>query len=121
MSHASPAATGVDRLIALTPREREVLGYLRLGYTNAQIACALGSAERTVRNQLSSVYEKLGVATRAEAAVRCDRVRAGDVARTRPLTRSPGRYAWDDRPMAMGWVQLGCCVPCVAPLRTSMS
>jgi DNA-binding CsgD family transcriptional regulator len=52
----------------LTPREREVLGYLRFGYSNAQIACALGSAERTVRNQLSSAYAKLGVATRAEAA-----------------------------------------------------
>jgi len=56
---------------SLTPREREVLGYLRFGYTNAQIAAALGSAERTVRNQLSSIYEKLGVATRAEAAARC--------------------------------------------------
>jgi DNA-binding CsgD family transcriptional regulator len=51
----------------LTPRECEVLSYLRLGYTNAQIASALGSAERTVRNQLGSVYAKLGVASRAEA------------------------------------------------------
>ncbi len=53
---------------ALTPREREVLSYLRLGYTNSQIARALGSAERTVRNQLSQAYAKLGVASRAEAA-----------------------------------------------------
>jgi DNA-binding CsgD family transcriptional regulator len=52
---------------ALTAREREVLGYLHLGYTNEQIAVALGSAPRTVRNQLSSVYGKLGVASRAEA------------------------------------------------------
>jgi DNA-binding CsgD family transcriptional regulator len=51
----------------LTAREREVLGYLRLGYTNQQIGMALGTRERTVRNQLSSIYEKLGVATRAEA------------------------------------------------------
>lgn len=51
----------------LTAREREVLGYLHLGYTNQQIALALGSAPRTVRNQLSSVYAKLGVASRAEA------------------------------------------------------
>ena len=56
-----------DLAAKLTPREREVLSYLRLGYTNAQIATALGSAERTVRNQLGSVYEKLGVASRAEA------------------------------------------------------
>lgn len=55
------------RSVGLTAREREVLGYLHLGYTNEQIALALGSAPRTVRNQLSSVYDKLGVAGRAEA------------------------------------------------------
>jgi DNA-binding CsgD family transcriptional regulator len=57
--------------LGLTPREREVLGYLHLGYTNEQIAHALGSAARTVRNQLSRVYEKLGVGTRAEAVAWC--------------------------------------------------
>jgi DNA-binding CsgD family transcriptional regulator len=67
-SSADPPARDLAALRALTPREREVLGYLRHGYTNAQIATALGSAERTVRNQLSSVYEKLGIATRTEAA-----------------------------------------------------
>lgn len=51
----------------LSPREREILGYLELGYTNLQIATALGTAPRTVRNQLTAVYDKLGVATRAEA------------------------------------------------------
>lgn len=51
----------------LTPREREVLAHLRLGHTNAQIGLALGSSPSTVRNQLSSIYRKLGVGTRAEA------------------------------------------------------
>ena len=51
----------------LTAREREVLGYLRLGYTNPQIAAACGTSPRTVRNQLSAVFEKLGASTRAEA------------------------------------------------------
>jgi len=60
-----------ELLGALTPREREVLGYLRLGYTNEQIGAALGTRARTVRNQLSRVYEKLGVATRAEAVGLC--------------------------------------------------
>jgi DNA-binding CsgD family transcriptional regulator len=72
---APVAAMGLARSVrgepsawcALTPREREVLGYLHLGYTNEQIALALGSAPRTVRNQLSQVYEKLGVSCRAEA------------------------------------------------------
>jgi DNA-binding CsgD family transcriptional regulator len=51
----------------LTAREREVLGYLQLGYTNPQIASACGSAPRTVRNQLSAIFAKLGASTRAEA------------------------------------------------------
>lgn len=61
-----PRAENAD-VLTLTRREREVLDYLRLGLTNGQIALALGTAERTVRNQLSRVYEKLGVANRAEA------------------------------------------------------
>ena len=68
---AAPVSQPHACVEALTPREREVLSHLPLGYTNAQIALALGSAERTVRNQLSSIYEKLGVATRAEAVAFC--------------------------------------------------
>jgi DNA-binding CsgD family transcriptional regulator len=67
----APAAFALAAVATLTSREREVLSYLRLGYTNAEIARALGSAERTVRNQLSSIYRKLGVASRAEAAALC--------------------------------------------------
>jgi DNA-binding CsgD family transcriptional regulator len=58
---------GPALLPALTRAERDVLSYLRLGYTNADIARARSSALRTVRNQLSSAYAKLGVASRAEA------------------------------------------------------
>lgn len=52
---------------ALTRAEHEVLAYLPLGYSNAQIARARGNTARTVRNQLSSAYAKLGVGSRAEA------------------------------------------------------
>ena len=62
-----PSAEHGAELSSLTAREREALSYLGLGYTNAQIALALGSRERTVRNQLSSAYRKMGVASRAEA------------------------------------------------------
>ncbi len=51
----------------LSEREREVLSYLVLGYTNAEIALACGTSFRTVRNQLTSVFRKLGASTRAEA------------------------------------------------------
>jgi DNA-binding CsgD family transcriptional regulator len=56
-----------DDVLALSPREREVISYLQLGYTNAEIALACGNAPRTVRNQLSSIFKKLGASTRAEA------------------------------------------------------
>lgn len=67
-----------DALPPLTPREREILAYLPLGYTNRQIALALGTAPRTVRNQLSRLFDKLGVATRAEAVARWAAHAGGD-------------------------------------------
>jgi DNA-binding CsgD family transcriptional regulator len=52
---------------ALSSRERDVLEYLCLGYTNREIALACGTSPNTVRNQLGSVFGKLGASTRAEA------------------------------------------------------
>lgn len=54
----------------LSPRERDLVAYLRLGYTNREIASACGTSFRTVRNQLSLLFEKLEVSTRAEAVAR---------------------------------------------------
>jgi DNA-binding NarL/FixJ family response regulator len=56
--------------VPLTPRERRVLELLRSGKTNAEIAAHVFLSEKTVRNHLSSVYRKLGVANRAQAIVR---------------------------------------------------
>ncbi len=59
-------------LEALTDREREVVRYLCLGYTNREIAAACGTSPNTVRNQLASVFVKLGASPRAEAvAIAC--------------------------------------------------
>ena len=55
---------------SLTPSEQEVLALLVKGLDNTAIASALGKSEKTVRNQISSIYDKLGVRTRAEAIVR---------------------------------------------------
>ncbi|HKO46314.1 MAG TPA: LuxR C-terminal-related transcriptional regulator [Polyangiaceae bacterium] len=52
----------------LSPREREFARYVCLGYSNKQIALACGLSPNTVRNRLASVYERLGVSTRAELA-----------------------------------------------------
>jgi DNA-binding CsgD family transcriptional regulator len=62
-----PVAPTEDVTSALTPRERDVLEYLCLGYTNREIALACGTSPRTVRNQLSRVFARLGASTRAEA------------------------------------------------------
>ena len=53
---------------ALTRREKQVLGNVAMGFTNAQIADRLGLAESTIKSHLSSAFSKLGVASRAEAA-----------------------------------------------------
>jgi PAS domain S-box-containing protein len=51
----------------LTAREREVVEYVVLGLTNAQIAAALDRSPNTIRNQLTSAFRKMSVASRAEA------------------------------------------------------
>lgn len=54
---------------ALSPRERETLALLANGLSNAEIAERLGISEKTVRNHLSRVFDKLGVWSRAQAIV----------------------------------------------------
>jgi two-component system response regulator DevR len=59
-----------DELIArLSPQEREVLALLAEGLTNRQIAERLYLAEKTIKNYVTSVLSKMGLARRTEAAV----------------------------------------------------
>jgi two-component system nitrate/nitrite response regulator NarL len=52
----------------LTGSEREILLALAGGASNKQIARRLGKSEFTVRNQLSRLFDKLGVTNRTQAA-----------------------------------------------------
>ena len=52
----------------LTEREREVLTLVARGYTNKQIADKLYVSEKTARNHVSHILEKLGLSRRSEAA-----------------------------------------------------
>ena len=54
---------------ALSRRERETLALLAEGLSNAEIAERLGISEKTVRNHLSHLFDKLGVWSRAQAIV----------------------------------------------------
>jgi pimeloyl-ACP methyl ester carboxylesterase/DNA-binding CsgD family transcriptional regulator len=54
---------------ALSVREREVLALVTEGLSNADIAERLSISEKTVRNHVSNVFDKLGVWTRAQAIV----------------------------------------------------
>ena len=53
----------------LTKREKEVFDLLVLNRSTDQIANKLGISEKTVRNHISNVMQKLGVKGRAEAVI----------------------------------------------------
>jgi DNA-binding NarL/FixJ family response regulator len=54
----------------LTDREREVLQLIARGMNNREIAESLGTAEGTVKNQASSIFQKLGVRDRTRAVLK---------------------------------------------------
>jgi len=54
----------------LTEREREILDFIARGDTNAEIAERLTISLKTVRNHVSSIFNKLQVTNRAQAAIR---------------------------------------------------
>jgi DNA-binding NarL/FixJ family response regulator len=64
--------------VDLTPREREVLGLVRQGLANKQIARRLGISERTVKAHLTSVFARIGVVDRTQAALWAERRGVGD-------------------------------------------
>jgi len=66
---ATGGTMGALRQSGLTASEQEVLALIARGLDNGVIANALAKSEKTVRNQVSSIFAKLGVSTRAQAIV----------------------------------------------------
>ncbi len=69
------ALTGLQRRVrssagVLTPRERQLLGLLAEGYRNKELASLLRIKEQTVKIHLHSLFRKLNVRTRVEAALK---------------------------------------------------
>jgi two-component system response regulator DevR len=63
------AQPGRDSLSVLSPQEKRVLALIAEGNTNKEVAAKLAIGEKTVRNYLATIFEKLHVTRRAEAAV----------------------------------------------------
>jgi pimeloyl-ACP methyl ester carboxylesterase/DNA-binding CsgD family transcriptional regulator len=75
----SPSAGEEDPVFkVLTPREREILVHIAEGETNAAIGEALFISEKTVRNNITRIFEKLGVSSRAQAIVLAKDKRLGN-------------------------------------------
>jgi len=64
---------------SLSPRECEVLRLATRGLTNAEIAARMEVTVHAVKFHLASIYRKLGVANRTEAAVVFLRSNVGEV------------------------------------------
>lgn len=58
----------------LSEREAEVAVMLSQGFTNRQISASIHISEGTVKNYVSSIYEKLGVESRTAAALRIQEI-----------------------------------------------
>jgi DNA-binding NarL/FixJ family response regulator len=54
----------------MTPTEREIAVLAAAGRTNRDIAAALFMSPKTVEKRLASVYDKLGIRSRAELGAR---------------------------------------------------
>ena len=56
--------------ISLTPREIEVVAFMREGFTNAEIGRLLGISTHTAKAHVAAVIEKLGASDRTQAVAR---------------------------------------------------
>lgn len=63
------SAADIRTLEELTDREREVLGLIARGMSNAEIAAELYLSEGTVKTHVKRIFSKLGVRDRAQAVV----------------------------------------------------
>jgi DNA-binding NarL/FixJ family response regulator len=69
-----PETPAPSSIPSLSPREREILGLLALGHTYADVGRALGIRLGTVQGRVKTLYDKLHVSSKAEAAVEAIRL-----------------------------------------------
>jgi len=66
--HGAPQSES-DKLAQLSAQERRVLALVADGKTNKEIAEQMGLSDKTVKNYLSNIFEKLQISRRSQAAV----------------------------------------------------
>ncbi len=66
---AADLPAGLEELDVLTTREREILDLVAGGNSNQQIGAQLFISEKTVRNHLTAIFDKIGVSSRSQAIV----------------------------------------------------
>jgi len=64
-TYPAPAA----KHFGLTPREREIIGVVLDGCSNADIAAKFSISEKTVKHHLTNIFDKVGVSNRLELAL----------------------------------------------------
>ncbi len=80
-----------DVLADLTPQQSKILFLIAEGLTNRQIAERLFLAEKTVKNHVTGLLARLGVAHRTQAALLALKLRGGDTEAALPLPRRGDR------------------------------
>ncbi len=88
-----PDAGGPAPMAQLTVRERQIVSAIVEGATNEDIATQFGMRRQTVKNHLSSIFDKCGVSSRLELALFAMSHGIADGARGNAALPSPG----DDR------------------------
>ena len=74
-SRGSPLPVQRNGSIDLTPRDKQLLGYLARGLTNQEIARSLGMNVRTVKHYLTQMFRKMRVRNRVEAILEAQKMR----------------------------------------------
>lgn len=68
MVKRGPELSAADKIRTLSLQEQRVVALLTLGKTNKEIGDSLGLTEKTVKNYVATIFDKLGIERRAQAA-----------------------------------------------------
>jgi two-component system, NarL family, response regulator DevR len=111
MGTAQSRSRADERVVdSLSPQERRILPLLAEGKTNREIACALRLSEKTVKNYLANMFEKLRITRRTQAVtlylrtagLRPTKGTGSGIAEVCPLCDAPVSDD-TDRQQAEGW------------------